>query len=407
MSATKPSQLLETDAWQLRVPDGLSQKSPLLVIPTVHPRGDRRILRCAQVALDAGFRVHFIWLGEGSRSEHPFVRETLLPSPADRWERMRMARKVGRIANLLDGQLWHIHDYYMLPVANRWSKKTGKRVLYDVHEYYGDEYASSLLNPEVLRPQAAKLIDAYQFHSAKRLGAANVVTEKMAGPFRDNEIPVTVSPNYPLLESFDTAPKIPFRERRWKTLHIGTLNPGYGTQLLIDLARRATERGLPFEFEAIARFHSDADETDFAERLAQAGNPNNLALVPSRSVHEMPAFMASGGFGLSLLSPGGQNEYSVPSKNFEHLMLGLVDVVSDRPGQRGFVEEYAVGVVGTEADPDGFLDRMLALANDPEVTESRLNAKIEQAREKFTWERAVAPALAASLQRLANTSPAE
>lgn len=389
-----------TDSWRLEVPAHVTPSSPLLVVPTVHPRGDRRIIRCAQVALDAGFRLHFIWLGEGRGARDPAVQETLLPAPRSARERIGMVRKVAKIARRLSAAVWHIHDYYFLPTAKRWRRQSGNPVLYDVHEYYADYYSAKLPLPAPIRRIAARLIEKYQVRAARQLGAANVVTEQMAASFIAGGVPVSVSPNYPLLAQFNGLPRVPFSERRWEVLHTGTLSAEYGTHLIVQLAQRAGERELPFKFSAIARFPSQAHEHAFQELLSSCGNPNNLKLISPRPAHEMPAVLAAAGFGLSLLAVDGQNEEAVPSKNYEYVMAGLVDVVSDRAAQGTFAAQYAVGVQGHGDQVDVILDKMLRLASDADRTDSMVRQRAEAAREFFTWERGVEPMLRAQLLRL-------
>ena len=395
------ARLVKTSAWQVTVPSTITDASPLLVIPTVHPRGDRRIVRCAQVALDAGFRVHFLWLGEGDdASSDPVAAETLFAPPRNAVERIRRVGRTSRAAAALNGHLWHIHDFYFLPQAWRWRRRSGRPVLYDVHEYYADYYAGKLPLPPAVRRLVSRMLESYQTKAAAALGAANVVTERMAAPFRAAGVPVVVSPNYPLAAQFDGLPSQPFAERSHQVLHIGTLSEEYGTTLLLQLARRSTARGLPFEFSVIARFPSPDHQRAFDAAAEAAGRPDNLRLVPTRPTHEMPALLGSAGFGLSLLAVDGQNEAAVPSKNYEHIMAGLVDVVSDREAQRAFAEKHAVAVSGHGDDADRILDRMLALADDAEGTDVALRAKAADARSKFTWELAVEPGLAGMLQNL-------
>lgn len=391
-----------TDAWRLTVPHTICQNSPLLVIPTVHPRGDRRIIRCAQVAIDAGFRVHFLWLGSGEASSDFRVSETLFSEPRNTLQRICMVPRIARSAAELNGQLWHIHDYYFLSVAKRW-KRLGKRaVLYDVHEYYGVYYASKLPVPARIQRIAAAIIENYQVRSARKLGAANVVTEQMAQTFRSKGVPVSISPNYPTLSQFGALPVIPFRDRRWSVIHIGTLTREYGTQLLVDLAARSLQRGLPFEFSVVERFPSSDYARAFDQLLDKAGRPKNLKLVSARPTHQMPELLADAGFGLSLLSSDGQNEAAVPSKSYEHLIAGLVGVVTDRAAQRQFTEAFGVAVSDHSDNVDSILDKMLRLTENPEVTEAVLKEKAASARVRFTWEHAVEPGLRSMFLQLLN-----
>ncbi|MDF2559432.1 MAG: hypothetical protein K0R99_878 [Microbacterium sp.] len=393
-----------TDAWRVSVPASVTASSPLLVVPTVHPRGDRRIVRCAQVALDAGFRVHFLWLGEGEPSRDPLVAETVLPSPRNARERISMVRRVARAAASLNGELWHIHDYYFLGAALRWRRQSGRPVLYDVHEYYASYYAEKLPVPRRLRSIVAGILERYQVRAARRLGAANVVTERMAVPFRAAGVPVSVSPNYPMLSQFGGLPSVPFEDRRWSVLHIGTLTRVYGTELLVELAARSAQRSLPFVFQVLGRYPSPEHQADFERLLDAAGRPANLTVLPTRPTHEMPDLLATAGFGLSLLMPDGQNEEAVPSKNYEHAMAGLVNVVTERQAQWRFSEENAITVHGDQRSADAMLDQMLRFAEAPR-TDADLRARAGAARKHFTWELAVEPELRAQLLRLRRPKP--
>ncbi|UPL11293.1 glycosyltransferase family protein [Microbacterium sufflavum] len=356
------------------------------------------------MALDAGFRVHFVWLGEGTPSADAAVSETVLPSPRNARERIGMVNGVAREAAARLADAWHIHDYYFLRAAKRWQRHSGRAVLYDVHEYYADYYAGKLPVPAVVQRGVAWMLERYQVRSAKRLGAANVVTEKMAGPFREAGVAVSVSPNFPLLTQFESLPSRPFEDRRWSVLHIGTLSRGYGTELLVRLAARSAERDLPFTFHVLARYPSVEHQADFEGLLSEASNPPNVEVLPSRPSHEMPALLSRMGFGLSLLMPDGQNETAVPSKNYEHVMAGLVNVVTTRRAQREFSREHAVMVDGDPESCDDMLDAMLRLAEDAEATDAALREKAAAAKETFTWERGVAPGLAAQLRGLLTSS---
>lgn len=392
-SAPLEGHIVQTESWLLRVPPGIGSHSPLLVIPTVHPRGDRRVVRCAQVALDAGFRVHFLWLGEGVSSADPAVGETLFPRPKNALARISMVKGIARQAVEHEAALWHIHDFYFLAAAKKRRKRGGPPVLYDVHEYYATYYSAKVPGPRLLRESVATAIEAYQVRSAKALGAANVATADMARTFRAAGVRVSVSPNYPLLEQYSDLPSVPFADRRWTVLHTGTLSRPYGTRLLIELIARSASRGLPFEFQVLERYPSAGHEEDFRGMLDLQGPLPNLEMLPARPAHDVPKLLANAGFGLSLLQAEGQNELAVASKSYEYTIAGLVNVVTDRVAQKRFADSYAVPVSGHDDDVDGMLDQMMALADNPEETARRLASTAAEARRELTWEMAVQPGL--------------
>lgn len=390
-----------TDSWVLNAPGNISEDSPILVIPTVHPRGDRRIVRCAQVALDLGFRLKIIWLGDGRASNHLAVSEHILPTPKNAKERILTVRKAAKIARQYDAALWHIHDYYFLLQARRWHRSTKKPIIYDVHEYYAEYYSAKLPLPNCLRRMIASGIEKFQVSSARKFGGANVVTEKMSLPFRKSNVPTSVAPNYPLLAQFSLASRPPFERRRWTVLHIGSLSRNYGSEHLVELARVSSSLGLPFKFQVIERYSSAHDRDEFQQLIKLAGFPDSLELLPPRPSHEMPSLIASAGFGLSLLAnDDGQNDEAIPSKNYEHLLLGLVAVATPRRAQASFIETNAVGITLNESDPKETLQKMAAIANDPVATEAKLCSKSIEAKKRYTWEQSSAPALGALYEEL-------
>lgn len=386
---------VETDAWVLSVPDSIDEHSPLLVVPTVHPRGDRRVVRCAQVALEAGFRVHLVWLGSGSVSEHRFVQETLFPAPQSTVGRIRLTRSVAKKATSLGGALWHIHDFYMLPFARCWTRRTGRKAVYDVHEYYGEYYAGKLPLPGKARTLVAELVEKYHVRVARAIGAANVVAEPMAARFTRAGVPTSVSPNYPLLSQRIGISSAPFSERCHSVLHVGTLSRAYGTELLVRLAARSKERSLPFRFRVVERYSDDLQRMDFNTLLSEYDTAGVLELVAPVPAHRIPRLFATAGFGLSLLSEADpQAGVAVPAKNYEAVLQSVVGVVTPATGQASFWSQNGVCSWLREDDLDEALDRMLLLAAEAPSTERALEQCRLAASKSLTWESGSAPGLA-------------
>lgn len=398
MNTESVSQVVTTDSWTLTVPADITADSPIICIPTVHPRGDRRIIRCAQVALNAGFRVAFVWLGEGSPSTHPAIQEQLLPVPANTKARLLAVRAVGRRARSVDAILWHIHDFYMLGQARRWNWKSRRPVVYDVHEYYGEYYAEKLPIPDAMRKRTTAYLDAYQARVTAKIGGANLVAAEMGEAYNRIGAPYTVSPNFPSSEQFDLE-VTPFGERSKNVIHTGSLTHLYGAELLVQLAARANERGLNFSFAGVARFPDSVAAAEFARILAAYGNPANLSLLPPVPAHEVPHLLQNYGFGLSLLLPTyPQVDLAVPSKVYEYAAMGLVTVTTQGASAR-FAGERSVSIVLDPQNLDGALDAMVEVAASATVAAETTNRAIE-ARRTTTWEGTCAPGLTGLYSKL-------
>lgn len=393
---TTETDLIVTEHWRLRAPTA----TPLhrtVCVPTVHPVGDRRVLRCAQAVLDAGFDVHLIWLGgePGESRPHPRVRETRLPEPTSVRQRLRLVPTVASVAGRDPADLWHIHDYYLLPHARRWSRRTGRPVLYDVHEYYPEYYSQRFPAPTFVQDTARRLVAGVERHHAVRLAGVNTVSDLLADRFRAWGVPAVATPNYPSAEAFAQPgrPLTPDLLRR--VVHIGSLTTDYGADVLVGVAAALARIAPEVEVVAISRFPSQAARHRFTESLARAGHPPNLTMLDPMPAHEVAGLLATCGIGLSLMQDVGEARLSVNSKFFEYTIMGLAVVTSDLPAARNFVADHAVGRCVPPDRPECFAEAVAALIADAEATCAAVDRAAVRARDELSWERTCAPRLRA------------
>ncbi|WP_269148465.1 glycosyltransferase [Micromonospora echinospora] len=393
--------VITTAHWRLRAPT-VASAGRTVCVPTVHPVGDRRVLRCAQAVLDAGFDVHLIWLGgePGESRPHPRVRETRLPEPTSARQRLRLVPAVAAVAERTHADLWHIHDYYLLPRARRWSRRTGRPVLYDVHEYYPEYYSQRFAAPAPVQHAARRLVAGAERWYAGRLGAANAVSEQLADRFRALGLPAVATPNYPSADAFarPARPLTPDLLRR--VVHTGSLTTDYGADVLVGLAVELARRAPDVEVLAVSRFPSEAARRRFTEAVARAGHPTNLRMLDPVPAHEVADLLATCGIGLSLMQDVGEARLSVNSKFYEYAIMGLAVVTSDLPAARHFVEEHAVGRCVPPASPDRFAQAITDLLADAEATCAAVDRAAARARDELSWERTCAPRLRAIVRHL-------
>ncbi|XTZ16664.1 glycosyltransferase [Micromonospora echinospora] len=396
--------MITTAHWRLRVPTA-APVGRTVCVPTVHPVGDRRVLRCAQAVLDAGFDIHLIWLGgePGEFHPHPRVREIRLPEPTSARQRLWAVPTVAAVAERIPAGLWHIHDYYLLPHARRWSRRTGRPVLYDVHEYYPEYYSQRFAAPSFMQDVTRRLVAGVERHYAARLGGVSAVSDRLVERFRALGVPAVATPNYPSAEAFPhpARPLTPDLLRR--VVHTGSLTTDYGADVLVRTAAELSRLAPEMEIVAISRFPSQTARRRFAESLDRAGRPANLTMVDPMPVHEVGEFLATCGIGLSLMQDVGEARLAVNSKFFEYAIMGLAVVTSDLPAARHFVENSAVGRCVPPARPDRFARAITDLVADAEATCAAVNRAAARAREELSWERSCAPRLRALVRDLMGT----
>ncbi|WP_336501626.1 glycosyltransferase [Microbacterium paraoxydans] len=393
---------IDTGAWILHAPQELSTSAPIVCVPTVHPRGDQRVVRVAQAALDAGFRVAFIWPGAGRPSVDPRVREVLLPSPRTTRERLRLVPTVDRRAREAQADVFHIHDLYLLPFAARWARRRGVPFVYDVHEHYGVYYASRLRLSGRLGDLAARTIDAAQRRWVRAGGGVDAVADEIAAPYREAGIPVSVSPNYPLVVSSASLPISVLSHRPPRAIHIGTLSAPYGMERLVKLAAALQARPGGLGIDVVDRFPHAQSRADFEATVRRYGSPDNLRVIPVVSAHEIPALLAQYRVGLSTIEAGGQNDIAIPTKLYEYVRAGLVVVGTDRGAQRRFLSAHGVGLV---SDDDAELaDATAAYLRDDAALDAEVRRAAEHARELLDWSR-VSTSIGDLLKEVRRLSP--
>lgn len=375
-----------TDKWRLEVPHTTDSSAPLICIPTIHPRGDQRILRCAQAALNAGYRVKFFWLGEGNPSTDPAASEEILPRANSFGQRMFQLPKVALQAHREQPSGWHIHDLYMLPIALVWRVMTKKRSIYDVHEYYSAYYVSKIRAPRLISDTLATLIDAFQVWATKQVGGANVVAAQMSGGYRNRRIPVSVSPNLPLKKYYDASPLSDVPRRHKKVIHTGTLSEPYGMKVIVDLAVECEQRGYDVSIDLIHRFPNANQEKIFLRYLRECRHPSNLRLIPAVGADKIPSLLASYGIGLSMISAEGQNDLAIPTKLYEYVLMGLSVVGTERKAQKDFLESYGVGELRADSDIAGLADAIWTLSQGGSDMSARLEHAATNARKELFWE---------------------
>lgn len=392
---------IDAGQWRLRVPTA-PRLGALVSVPTVHPRGDRRVLRCAQAVLDAGFDVHLVWLGgrPGEVQHHPRVRETVLPEPAALMDRLRAVPAVAAVARRDNADLWHIHDYYLLPYARRWAGRTRRPVLYDVHEYYPEYYSERFAAPVWMQGAMRRLVSGVEHGLAARLGGVNAVSEALADRFRARGVPAVATPNYPSLDAFQHPPRTLTPDLLRRVIHTGNLTDEYGAQVLIGLAMELARTAPAVEVLAISRFPSESARRRFTASLKAAGHPANLTMLDPVPAHEVAGLLAGCGIGLSLMQDVGEARLSVNSKFYEYALMGLAVVTSDLPAARDFVQTSAEGRWVPPHRPDLFARAITDLIADADATCRAVNGAAERAREEFAWERTCAPRVQSIVRQL-------
>jgi glycosyltransferase involved in cell wall biosynthesis len=392
---------IETPYWRMSSPTTVPNHRKICV-PTIHPVGDQRILRCAQVALDAGYDIHYVWLSDtpGTAAPHPQVAETRLKPGQSRAPRISQFLHVVKTAWAVDADLWHIHDFYMLLPAFVWCVVKNKRAVYDVHEYYPEYYSARLRGPTWIKKPAARAIAWTEQRLARCLGGANTVSEALENRLRGRGVEAISTPNFPAMQNYQDAARRLVPKLLTRVVHTGMLTREYGADILLEIARQLRHTAPDVEIIVFLRFPSKRLESAFHEAVDSCGKPANMQLMRPMPVHSLANFLSTCGIGLSVLQDQGQTPLAVPTKLYEYTAAALAIVSSDLPASRKFCEENSVAKLVAPAEPQEYCQAIVDLVEQADIVCDEVNRLAKQARASLSWEATCAPRLASLLRAI-------
>jgi len=167
------------------------------ILTSVHPVFDTRIFhKQARTLVNAGYDVSLI--AQHSKSEIvDGVKIIPLPKPKNRFKRIFfLTRKAYKLAAEQKADIYHFHDPELIPWMLKLKKKTGAKIIYDIHEDYPKQILSKEWIPLVLRFPIAHI---YNFFEKLAIKLFDVVI-RAGSDIRPKNTKIITIKNYPFTE---------------------------------------------------------------------------------------------------------------------------------------------------------------------------------------------------------------
>ncbi len=146
-------------------------------ITTVHPSFDKRIFHkeCKTLA-KAGYDVILIAQHEKDEVVDK-IKIIALPKPKNGFERILFSsQKAYKLALKQKVDIYHFHDPEFLPWAIKLKKKTGTKIIYDVHEDYPEQILSKHWIPKFLKKIISRVFNFYEKKAAQNFDLIKKIT---------------------------------------------------------------------------------------------------------------------------------------------------------------------------------------------------------------------------------------
>ena len=148
-------------------------------------------------------------------------------------------------------------------------------------------------------------------------------------------------------------------------LYTGTLGLKHNPAILLDLARAGAARALQVVVV------SEGRAAEWLKRAKTAGGIDNLTVLPFQPMKLYPELLGTGDILLAILGAEAAS-FSVPSKILSYFAAGKPVVAAIAPDNDAAktIEAVGAGKVVAPDDNAAFIDRVMALADDPELRRS-------------------------------------
>ena len=353
----------------------MSKKVKVCVMTSVHPPFNARVFhKQAKSLAAAGYEVVLVVPHERDEVVEG-VRIKAVPKASGRVGRMTVtAARVLAAALRERADVYHFHDPELIP-AGLFLKAAGKKVIYDVHEYYRMKLASRGALPSVLKRPLGWLFDEFENAAASAFDGVVAVDRVIEDKFGGHAVKVT---NFPFF--YD----IPRQDRqdgdgRITCVYIGAIAKERGIFQMVEAMELLDER-----FRLVLAGYDHEGNIPKAEKMPGF---RKVSWLGNRPWDEAIRLLAGADIGLLLLQPSPS--YSLTgegiTKLFEYMMAGLPILGSDFPNIKNIIEMEDCGVTVDPTDPGKIAREIECLAENLGVRRRMGRKGVEAVRKRYNW----------------------
>lgn len=246
----------------------------------------------------------------------------------------------------------HANDWDTLPLAVEAAKKTGARVVSDLHEYAPLQREHDWLWKWLDTGKITHMLKKYTPFIASSITVGPTIAERYKQEFG---LDPTVVLNVPEYHEASTATP-PADEQPIRLIHHGGAARARKLELMIETVALCDRR---FELHLMLVKNSDDTYIDELQQLAEEKAPGRVFFhdpVPTERIIET---ISQYDMGFSLIFPSNYNNLmSLPNKFFDYIIAGLALCVGPSPDMAAMVKAHGCGCVASSFEPQDIADTL-------------------------------------------------
>ncbi|MBV6417029.1 MAG: hypothetical protein CMLOHMNK_01662 [Steroidobacteraceae bacterium] len=321
---------------------------------SVHSRGDTRIaLKECKAVLRAGFECILI-VADGKGDELANGVQVMdVGAATSRPSRMtKIALRVGKLAKALNAHAYHFHDPELIPVGLA-LRRTGKTVIYDVHEDVPADILSKPWIPAWQRRIVSASFGRFETHAIRKMSAVVTAWPYLREKFQTLNPQVVDIVNYAVDDELFI--DVPWCSRPRDVCYVGGISNIRGIFELMTALESCDARLI---------LGGDFHERETEERVRSMSAWNRVNYLGFLDRRGFAQAMARCRVGLVTFLPEPNHLNAMPNKLFEYMSAGLPVIASNFPRWREIVEGHRCGICVDPRDPREISQAILRLVSD-------------------------------------------
>lgn len=344
-----------------------------------HLPGDGRIFQkeCTSLA-GAGYDVYLVERGDSYEENGVHILGIGMLGSGRIKRMLVVSRKVYQKAAEVDADIYHFHDPELLPYALKLKRK-GKRVIFDSHENYKEQFRIKPYLPAWLGRMISAVYAGYERHVLKQLDAVIYPCLKDGRhPFEGMcRRAVTIDNSAMLAELYEHYDAAAEKYPR-SVCYIGSLTYNRGVTHLIKAAAAADCTVYLGGTFPLADYQRETMEMPEFLHVKYLGPLNRSQVLDT--LQHCQIGMAN------LLNVGQYNQYdNLPTKVYEYMSLGIPVILTRAPYNERMIQQHQFGICVDPENTEEIAAAMTYLLDHPEEARRMGENGRRAVREVFNW----------------------